>query len=193
MSTVLIVTNEQDLAADLVVLELERRGVAVLRCNTERMPDWQLVVTPGRRWRLTDAHGRTASSESTSSVWWRRPEPPSDPAPAGASRQTAFAAQWQAALEALASVPGPRFVSSPAAIRAAEDKALQLATAARLGFRVPETVWTNHRPAAAELDCDEGLVAKPVLEIAGQALSEAALGHGVDYVRDALLAVRSAR
>lgn len=163
MNAVLIVTNEQDLAVDLVVLALERRGVDVLRCNTERLPAWQLTVAPGEAWELKDPLGRTASAETTRSVWWRRPEPPACPTgQVSASQREAFAAQWQAALEALASVPGPRWISPPAAIRAAEDKAAQLVAAARLGFRVPTTVWSNQARAARRVAHDGRLVAKPV-------------------------------
>lgn len=163
MTGVLIVTNEQDLAADLVVLALERREIAVLRCNTERLTRWRLSIDPGNAWELEDHLGRTASSETTSAVWWRRPEPPGcSVAHASASQEEAFASQWQAALEGLASVPGPRWVSSPAAIRSAEDKATQLAVAIRLGFRVPRTVWTNNTGSAKRLADSGRLVAKSV-------------------------------
>jgi len=160
---VLIITNEQDLAADLVVLALERRSVDVLRCNTERLTGWRMTVRPGLAWRLEDRFGRTASSETTSSVWWRRPQAPTPSvALASASQQAAFDAQWQSTVEALASVPGPRWVSRPAAIRAAENKAAQLSVAARLGFRVPPTAWTNDRSAIATVAADGTVVAKPV-------------------------------
>ncbi|MEA2495427.1 MAG: hypothetical protein QOJ29_3338, partial [Thermoleophilaceae bacterium] len=66
---------------------------------------------------------------------------------------------WQALLESLASVPGPRWISPPAAIRAAEDKAVQLATAARIGFNVPPTVWTNTAP---DVIARERTVVKPI-------------------------------
>jgi hypothetical protein len=163
VSRVLIVTNEQDLGADLVVLALERRDIEVLRCNTERLTRWRVTVDPGKTWKVEDHLGRSASSETTSAVWWRRPEPPTHPTRLNsASKQDAFASQWQAALEGFASVPGPRWVSAPAAIRGAEDKAAQLAAATRLGFRVPRTVWTNDAVAAKHL-CDGGqVVAKTV-------------------------------
>jgi hypothetical protein len=160
MARVLIVTNEQDLAADLVVLELHRRGIEVLRCNTERVTEWRATCEPGRRWQLTDHLGRSASSEGVSGVWWRRPEPPVAPISfASGDERAAFVAQWQALLESLASVPGPQWISPPAAIRTSEDKALQLATAARIGFDVPATTWTNLRP---EPIGDTRVVVKPV-------------------------------
>jgi hypothetical protein len=160
MSSVLIITNEQDLGADLVVLELGRRGVEVLRCNTERLTDWRISCRPGSTWTLEDQLGRVAASVDVGGVWWRRPEPPIPPVPlASAEEAEAFRAQWQALLEGLASVPGPRWISPPAAIRAAEDKALQLAAARRLGFQVPETIWTN---AAKAIEAAGPAVVKPI-------------------------------
>lgn len=147
---VLIITNEQDLAADLVVLELERRGVPVLRCNTERLFAWKVDCRPGDSWALEDHLGRRAVSDVVRGVWWRRPEPPEPPTPLPTAEESeAFRAQWHALLEGLASVPGPRWISPPGAIRAAENKALQLAGARGLGFKVPQTVWTNTGEAIA--------------------------------------------
>jgi glutathione synthase/RimK-type ligase-like ATP-grasp enzyme len=54
-----------------------------------------------------------------------------------------MAEQWQAFIEALESVPGPKWLSAPSAIRRAEDKALQLAEAQKVGLRVPATLITN--------------------------------------------------
>ncbi len=72
--------------------------------------------------------------------------------------------QWRAFLLGLASVPGPRWVSSPQAIRAAEDKARQLSLARRLGMEVPKTLWTNSLSSARRLLEENGgeLAAKSV-------------------------------
>jgi hypothetical protein len=160
MGSVLIITNEQDLAADLVVLELGRRGVELLRCNTERLADWRISSRPGSYWTVEDRLGRLATSAEVDGVWWRRPEPPRPPSPlASAEEGEAFKAQWQALLEGLASAPGPRWVSPPGAIRAAEDKALQLAAAKQLGFNVPRTLWSND---ATAIGAGGSAVVKPI-------------------------------
>lgn len=72
--------------------------------------------------------------------------------------------QWRAFLLGLASVPGPRWVSAPQAIRAAEDKAQQLSLARRLGMDVPETLWTNSLSSARRFLDENGgeLAAKSV-------------------------------
>ncbi|MGH2970082.1 MAG: hypothetical protein ACRDK0_13610 [Solirubrobacteraceae bacterium] len=53
-----------------------------------------------------------------------------------------------------------------AAIRAAEDKATQLSAAARLGFRVPSTAWTNDAATAERAAAAGSVVAKPVTSAA---------------------------
>jgi hypothetical protein len=149
--SVLIVTNEQDLHADLVVEEIGmRRGVAVVRLNTERIADWQVTLEPGRSWRLS-SDTLAIDSKDCSGVWWRRPESPARSAATSPAEWEAVLAQWRAVCEGLVSVPGPTWISSPFAIAMAENKALQLSHAASLGFRVPRTLWTNSRANAERL------------------------------------------
>jgi len=49
-SGVLIITNERDVGADYVVRALGRRGVRVVRLNTERLPSWRIDLEPDQRW-----------------------------------------------------------------------------------------------------------------------------------------------
>lgn len=149
-ASVLIVTNEQDLDADWVVAELQRRAVAVLRCNTERLTEWSVVVDLDAGWRLTDPLGRCATSESVEGIWWRRPELPSKGlARLAPERSQALDDQWQALTEGLeAAGANQRWVSCPGALRRAEDKLLQLTMARRVGFDVPATVVANDLTAA---------------------------------------------
>lgn len=144
---VLIVTNERDVDADRVVRELERRHVRVVRLNTERFADWRIELQPGKRWVIA-RDDRQLTSEECCGVWWRRPEPA--PLPGGL-----IPAEWEVAsrqavalVTGMQHVPGATWVSRPAAIRAAEDKAWQLAAAAEVGFDVPATTWTNDIAAA---------------------------------------------
>jgi glutathione synthase/RimK-type ligase-like ATP-grasp enzyme len=138
---VLVVSNEQDVGADHLIHELGTRGVPVVRFNTERSPSWSLSLRPGRSWHCRGP-ARELRSADCVGVWWRRPEVPLPPPGTGAATQS-VADQWFAFLAALATVPGPRWVSDPAQIRVAENKARQLRAAAEVDLRVPETVWTN--------------------------------------------------
>jgi hypothetical protein len=144
---VLIVTNEKDVGADYVVRELGRRDVSVFRLNTERFASWRLALEPGVRW-LVARNGRELHSAACAGVWWRRPEPSPRPPGIGAAEWEAVTMQAHALLRGMQHVPGPVWLSPPSAIRAAEDKALQLVLAADLGFDVPSTTWTNDIAAA---------------------------------------------
>lgn len=113
----------------------------VVRFNTERSPQWSLSVTPGKSWQVGSAVRRLVSDDCIG-VWWRRPEVPIPPLGTGSAGET-VADQWFAFLAALVTVPGPVWVSDPARIRRAENKALQLRVAEDMGLRTPQTIWTN--------------------------------------------------
>lgn len=141
-----MITNEQDVGADFLVRELTERGVPVVRLNTERSPAWELTLRPTHGWRASRGQ-RVIESEQCVGVWWRRPEIPAGPAAAGAATE-AVADQWRAFLGGLATIPGPVWVSEPARIRTAEDKASQLRRASSVDLAVPDTLWTNDLNAA---------------------------------------------
>jgi glutathione synthase/RimK-type ligase-like ATP-grasp enzyme len=112
----------------------------VVRFNAERAPDWRISVRPAGGWWLSRGK-RTLSSAECAGVWWRRPEAPAIEGTAAAAE--AVADQWRALIASLSTVPGPIWVSLPARIREAEDKARQLRFAAECGLPVPDTLWTN--------------------------------------------------
>ncbi|MDA0161336.1 hypothetical protein OM076_13745 [Solirubrobacter ginsenosidimutans] len=146
---VLIVTNEHDVEADLVVRELVRRDHGVVRLNTERFESWRIAVEPGRAWTL-EGHGRRLHSEGCSGVWWRRPESAATPRDVADEEWAVICAHQFTLISALQHVDGPRWMSRPSAIRVADDKARQLVAAAAAGFRVPATTWTNDVIAAEQ-------------------------------------------
>jgi hypothetical protein len=145
---VLIVSNERDVDADRVVRELDCRGVPVVRLNTERFRSWRIELVPGSRWAVA-RDDRQLDSDGCSGVWWRRPEPAPRPRDVTPAEWATVTRQTMALLHGMQHVPGPRWISPPTAIRAAEDKALQLAVAADIGFDIPATTWTNDVAAAA--------------------------------------------
>lgn len=149
-SGVLIVTNERDVDADYVLRALDCRGVRAVRLNTERFPAWRVELTPGTGWAVS-RDDRQLSSTDCSGVWWRRPEPAAAPHEVAPAEWEAATRQTRALLRGMQHVPGPAWVSPPAAIHAAEDKALQLLAATAVGFDVPATTWTNQVAVAHRL------------------------------------------
>ena len=164
---ILVVTNRDDHTADYLLLELQRRGTRYFRLNTEDLPQHVAIeVHATRTASLGAIHSRSASVplEHITSVWYRRP---ALPIPARTITDHAAiefaAAESQAAIDGLLSILDVFWVSHPHLIRRAEHKLLQLHTARRLGFSVPDTIVTN-RPETAErfLEAHDVVVYKPL-------------------------------
>lgn len=161
---ILVLTNEEDLTTDFVVRELHRDEF--VRVNTERLgqhgeltyefDERGTVVTVGNE-------GRRLRAEKITAVYCRRngvPEPHGDIDDPGVR---AFArSEFAALIDALAHLITAHWINHPHAVRRAEAKPLQLATAQRCGLLVPRTAITNdpaHARAFAERETD-GVILK---------------------------------
>ncbi|MBT2466545.1 ATP-grasp ribosomal peptide maturase [Streptomyces sp. ISL-66] len=165
---VLVVTALGDITADLVMGELYGRGVpavqldpatdfphtASMSARIERGAFTGDVITSTRRLDLS----------AVRSVYWRRPTPFGTPQAAESPEQRFGVEQSRHGyMGALTALPGALYVNHPSRNRAAENKAFQLATAARLGFTLPETLITNVPADARKFAADHGpVIYKPV-------------------------------
>lgn len=163
----LVVTNRDDLHADWLIIELQRRGAEFARFNTEVYPhEVSLRWTPtGASLRLPDLESELDLS-AVESVWFRRPVVPT--APEGVSKQLA---EWavreaQEALDGVWRTLDARWVNHPDANWAASCKPEQLARAERIGFEIPPTVVTNdaEQLRAFALAHGPAMVCKPLYE-----------------------------
>ncbi|MFF9571210.1 ATP-grasp ribosomal peptide maturase [Streptomyces sp. NPDC014685] len=149
---VLVCTEYEDATADLVIAELNRRRVPVLRFDPGR--DFPAPVVLAARvgpsgWggRLTVGK-RTADLSAVRALYHRRPSP----YPTGDGVQVArFAAQEnrRGLGGVLGALPGCLYLSHPQAVARAEYK-----PALRVGFSVPATLITND-PVEARAFCGE--------------------------------------
>lgn len=144
--TVLVLTEDYDPTADRVIAELNRRDVAVFRCDTSWFPSRLALDASldGPLWRgtLRTPH-RTVNLADLRSIWYRRPT--SFSFPEGMSRPEREHAEWEAKFGlggVLISLP-VRHVNHPSREADACYKPLQLTTAARCGLTVPDTLVTN--------------------------------------------------
>ncbi|WP_331449210.1 ATP-grasp ribosomal peptide maturase [Streptomyces prasinus] len=170
---VLVVTRLDDATADVVIEELGRRSVPVVRLDPGDFPDTVTVAArvggPG----LMGGSGlggevrtetRSAALDGVRSVYWRRPRPCSEPE--GLSEQDAgwCARQARHGLGGiLTALPGAHYVNHPWRNRAAEYKPAQLSAAARCGLHVPPTLLTNDVEQARRFLRDHGpAVYKPL-------------------------------
>ncbi|MGI5144111.1 ATP-grasp ribosomal peptide maturase [Streptomyces sp. CA-106110] len=154
---VLVCTQHEDATADLVITELNRRRVPVLRLDPGRdFPALaQLAARSGAQgWsgRLTIGQ-RTLDLSAVRALYHRRPHT----YPTDSSRQAArFAAQEnrRGLGGVLGALPGCLYLSHPQAIARVEYKPAQLDAAARVGLTVPATLITND-PMEAKVFCAE--------------------------------------
>ncbi|MEU3997451.1 ATP-grasp ribosomal peptide maturase [Streptomyces fungicidicus] len=166
-SPVLVVTRLDDATADVVIGELGRRSVPVVRLDPGDFPETVRGAARADGARLTGevrTETRDLELDTVRSVYWRRPRP--CPAPEGLDGPDAdwCAQQARHGLGGiLAALPRAHYVNHPWRNRAAEYKPAQLTTAARCGLRVPPTLLTNDAERARRFLRDHGpAVYKPL-------------------------------
>ncbi|MFD9003596.1 ATP-grasp ribosomal peptide maturase [Streptomyces sp. NPDC059582] len=161
--TVLILTCEEDVTADMVIVHLNATGVPVVRLDPADLTNSVALsgeyVHGAFRGHLSSA-GRLVSIDGLRSVWVRRPGAPASRA-AGAS---AWLAEESAqALYGMLRGSGARWMNHPDAAVRARHKPWQLRLAQRTGLPVPATLITTFPQAAREFaDRYPDLVVKPV-------------------------------
>ncbi|MGW1729043.1 ATP-grasp ribosomal peptide maturase [Streptomyces sp. NPDC002306] len=161
--SVLVATEEVDVTADMVIGELNRRHVPVVRFNPADLGDSLTVsaqygVCPAPVAGQLRTRSKTAGLEHVRAVYWRRPVWPRyehlDTEDARFS-----AAQTRYGLGGiLYGLDEATWVNHPLREAAADYKPRQLALAQRLGFAVPATLVTNSLHDAREFIAAHGPV-----------------------------------
>ncbi|KES08299.1 30S ribosomal protein S6 modification protein RimK [Streptomyces toyocaensis] len=161
--TVLILTCEEDVTADMVVVHLNGSGVPVVRLDPADLTGGVSLsgeFVHGRFRGHLSVGGRLVSIGGLRSVWVRRPGTPAGRAPQPSAWLTEEASQ---ALYGLLRGCDARWMNHPDAARRARHKPWQLRLAQRCGLPVPATVITTFPRAAREFaERFPDLVVKPV-------------------------------
>ncbi|MEV6177196.1 ATP-grasp ribosomal peptide maturase [Streptomyces sp. NPDC052016] len=161
--TVLILTTQEDVTADMVVVHLNASGVPVVRLDPADLTHTVALsaeyVHGAFRGHLSSA-GRLVSLDSLRSVWVRRPGTAAARAPEPSAWLTEEASQ---ALYGMLRGSGARWMNHPDAARRARHKPWQLRLAQRSGLPVPATLITTFPQAARDFaERYPDLVVKPV-------------------------------
>ncbi|MFG2127375.1 ATP-grasp ribosomal peptide maturase [Streptomyces sp. NPDC048751] len=161
--TVLILTCEQDVTADMVVVHLNASGVPVVRLDPADLTGGVALsgeyVHGAFRGHLWSA-GRLVSIDGLRSIWVRRPGTPATRVPEPSDWLTEESSQ---ALYGMLRGSGARWMNHPDAARRARHKPWQLRLAQRSGLPVPATLITTFPQAAREFaERFPDLVVKPV-------------------------------
>ncbi|QWQ42071.1 ATP-grasp ribosomal peptide maturase [Streptomyces sp. YPW6] len=152
---VLVATEADDITADMVITELNRLDVPVVRFNPADIgADLTVSARFGTCPTPVVGHvrtpSRTADLADVRAVYWRRPIWPTFPSLEPDDAQFAAAQVRYGLGGSLYAMEGPLWVNHPLRVAAADYKPAQLATAQRLGLTVPRTLVTNDPDEARE-------------------------------------------
>ncbi|MFE0515219.1 ATP-grasp ribosomal peptide maturase [Streptomyces sp. NPDC058964] len=141
--TVLILTSEEDVTADMVVTELHEMGTPVVRLDPADLPDKAVLsahYTHGHFDGHLSVNGHVLSMDGLRSVWVRRPGEPA----AHATHPSAWlTAETRQALFGMLFSTTTRWMNHPRNADRARLKPWQLKMANLSGFAVPPTVFTT--------------------------------------------------
>lgn len=148
---ILIISNKWDVTVDFVVKELQDRDYPYLRLNTEDLPELNVTTElPDFSVTIEKKGEKVDLTEEVGAVWYRRPGKPFEFTEEQNQPDSAtldfIREQWGAWLQSLQTVPDITWVNPPTANNRMESKIHQLRLADSIGFKIPETVVTNHRP-----------------------------------------------
>ncbi|MGD6742048.1 ATP-grasp ribosomal peptide maturase [Streptomyces sp. BH106] len=184
--TVLILTSEQDVTADMAVVEMNANGIPVLRLDPAELPGGVGLsgeFAHGAFHGHLSVGGRVVSMSGLRSIWVRRPGVPAAHAEAASSWLTEEASQ---SLYGMLRCTEARWMNHPDSARQARHKPWQLWLARACGLPVPPTLITTFPRAAREFAARyPDLIVKPVSgkhpDDAGLAVPTTRVRPGEDY------------
>jgi glutathione synthase/RimK-type ligase-like ATP-grasp enzyme len=148
--TVLVITDYDDVHADAVIEAMNLQQVPVYRLNTSDFAiAGRITMEVSGSTRANPILGEVSNPlkklclEDVHSVWYRRPGQIGLNPAIAPNAQPYAQEQFRLALQYLQDALPAKWVNHPAANRRADNKILQLTTARRLGFVIPDTVLTN--------------------------------------------------
>ena len=162
--TVLVISQQHDTTADLVVAALHDRQVPVVRFDLADFPArLRFSAETGKGWAgsIDLGHHRLDLAD-VRSVYYRRPAPFDLDAGMSDAERTWATKEARHGFGGLLAALDCRWVNHPHANAAAAKKPMQLAAAHAAGLTVPRTLLTNDPDAARAFvaDCPNGAVYK---------------------------------
>lgn len=151
----LVLCSKYDFSVDLVIQELEKKGVDYIRLNKEELSDYFINIDPVKKVLTVKGYGINRELSNVTSVWFRQPVfIRNTPAHALALEEQLSRSQWAAFLRGLIVFEDAIWMNWPASTYSAESKPYQLMLASRVGFKVPETMIGNDSNHFEKFDAD---------------------------------------
>lgn len=144
--TCLLITDTGESTADLLVMEMRRRGQPCVRWNLDRYPVGSSLST-----QISDAacetvistDGRRVHLSDVGSVWCRSMTPTGFPDDFNTADRKFAEIEASRALDGLLSLPGIVWVNHPHRYALANSKPAQLRAARQAGMAIPQTLVSN--------------------------------------------------
>ncbi|WP_311567510.1 hypothetical protein [Photobacterium arenosum] len=142
---VLIVSSIYDFSTDLVVQELENRGVKYFRLNKEDFTTYRSTIDIENRLLEVTVNGQSYKiTSATKSIYYRQPIfLRNTPSNSLTIDEQLSRSQWMAFLRSLVIFEKAAWMNRPEATYLAETKAYQLVVAKEIGFKIPVTLIGN--------------------------------------------------
>ncbi|MEJ1339481.1 MAG: RimK-like protein [Candidatus Sedimenticola sp. (ex Thyasira tokunagai)] len=142
---VLIVSSIYDFSTDLVVQELEKRGVNYFRLNREDFATYRSTIDIENKLLEVIANGESYKvTSATKSIYYRQPVfLRNTPSNSLTIDEQLSRSQWMGFLRSLVIFEQAAWLNRPEATYLAETKAYQLVVAKDIGFKVPITLIGN--------------------------------------------------
>lgn len=144
---VLILSSRVDFSTDLVCYRLEQKRVKYLRLNRDQFSGYQIIydlVNASLKVAIEDSE-YNINAKSLKSIYFRAPVYLRNGRPMSVDEQLSRE-QWNAFLRNMVVFDRVKWVNNPVSTYRAENKMLQLQTAAKLGINIPETFVGNCVP-----------------------------------------------
>jgi glutathione synthase/RimK-type ligase-like ATP-grasp enzyme len=164
LTAILLVASTDDLATDLIAMELNRRGAAFARVDPDQfVAEAEVAWSPDASASAITLGGRHVSCAQVKSVWFRHGGGPTLMQKGSPSAKDFASQEWAGFLAGFWET-GPSFwINRPSALRLANLKLRQLEVAAEGGLKIPRTLVTNCAVKAREFAKGRSCVAKSIL------------------------------
>lgn len=155
---ILIITHKTDFTTDFVVNKLNQRGISYRRFNCEDilLKEFSFKFSNDFEYSLLNEH-------NYESVWFRRTKLPE--IQGLSNEETIYVLSEIDGLfkNIFSSLPA-KWLSPPVSVYQAENKLLQLKTAKRIGFKIPNTLVTNSKSELESFYRENGrdIIIKPL-------------------------------
>lgn len=162
----LILTSDQDLTADYLIIELMRRGLPYFRLNSEELSEAEFTFSldGSGTARSISVGPRSLDLGAVEAVWYRRAVHPIPKVPLSPAERHFVSGEIRHLVTGLVLNPRVKWVNPIDKVSIAEHKLYQLQVAAKLGFRIPRTLVSNdvEKLKAFALENPNGTICKPI-------------------------------